>query len=157
MGALTGRGKDGAFAVEIAGVEQLQVLVTQLPVRRQVTADVVKGAETPAEGDMAFVGEAGVTEDADAVLTVLAMSYQRVLGEVQGLDTLAMAAMISRTCSSLEFSKLTPITSAPKVGWSSLIAMVWKGLSWIRVAMLFHWSSTETSLVELYCYQYYWQ
>lgn len=59
---------DLSLAVQVAGVEELEVLVPQLAAGRQVPRDVVQLAQAPGEGDVRVVCEACVAEHGKAVL-----------------------------------------------------------------------------------------
>lgn len=59
---------DLPFPVQIARVEELEVLVAELAPRRQVPPDVVQVAESFAEGDMRVVCKTGAAEYEEAVL-----------------------------------------------------------------------------------------
>lgn len=68
VGARVVGGNDLALGVEVARVEELEVLVAELAARREVPLDVVELAEPPAEGDMGVVCQTGAAEDDEAVL-----------------------------------------------------------------------------------------
>lgn len=68
MGARVVRGYDLAVGVEVARVEELEVLVAELAAGRQVPLDVVELAEPPAEGDVGVVRQAGAAKDGEAIL-----------------------------------------------------------------------------------------
>lgn len=62
------RRDDFALGVEVAGVEELEVLVAELAAWCQVPLDVVELAKPPAKGDMAVICEARSTEDDESIL-----------------------------------------------------------------------------------------
>lgn len=61
-------GHDLAVTVEVARVEELQVLITQLAARRDVPRDIVQLAQAAGEGDVRVVGKTCVAEDGETVL-----------------------------------------------------------------------------------------
>lgn len=62
------RRDDVVVLVEVARVEELDVVVAQLAARGEVARDGVEVAEAVRELDVRVVGEARLAEDADAVL-----------------------------------------------------------------------------------------
>jgi hypothetical protein len=120
-----------SIVVEVADVEELVVGEAVSAPELEVRLDVVEVAEAGGEFDVRFVVEAGVAKDADTILDWFVSLFSRsnvvtmVLIDQAEQITLAIAERIRLNISSGRgLEKSTPRTSAPNVGWSSLISSV---------------------------------